>query len=217
MTLPMKALLGLFCLLALAACGPLPGEATPTPTETATLEPTATLAPTETPAPTNTPAPAVPTDAATGGTQPEGAVTQPAGQPTTAAGAQPPAANPGGAAPDKYTYLGQDVADGTQFLPNRTVTVTWTVQNSGTTGWTKEYTLRHFAGPEPAKTVYPFTKDVPVNDTINFIVTFTTPTEPGDYDLWFKLTNSAGQNFGDVNLMFTVSNNPVRATPTAAQ
>jgi hypothetical protein len=45
---------------------------------------------------------------------------------------------------------------------------------------------------------------------------FTTPSEPGDYDLWFKLTNLAGQNFGDLDLVFTVSNNPVKATPTTA-
>ncbi len=136
-----------------------------------------------------------------------GAATQPA------AGGQPPAS---GKATEKYTYLGQDIPDKTQFLPNRVVTVTWTVKNTGTTGWTKAFTLRYFAGPKPNRDAYSFTKDVPVNDTINFVVTFTTPAVPGDYDLWFKLTNAANQNFGDLDLVYTVSNNPVKA-PTATQ
>jgi hypothetical protein len=96
------------------------------------------------------------------------------------------------------------------------VTVTWTVKNIGTNGWTKEYTLRYFSGPKATKDIYTFTKDVPANDTVNFVVTFTTPSDPGDYNLWFKLTNLSGQNFGDVNLLYTVSNNPVKATATTA-
>lgn len=224
MTLQMKAILGLLCLLILAACGP---NAAPAATETPTQAPTHTPRPTKTPLPTETPTvpPAAitsdPGAATTPGTAQPGAGQSGAAQPTAAqpAGAQPakPAAGAGGVAPDKYTYLGQDVADHTQFLPNRTVTITWTIQNSGTTGWTKDYTLRYFAGPEPSKTFYNFTKDVPVKDTINFVVTFTTPSEPGDYDLWFKLTNAAGQNFGDLDLVFTVSNNPVKATPTTSK
>jgi hypothetical protein len=214
MTLQMMARLGLICLMlliGLAACAP----AAPTLEPTATLEPT--LAPTRTQFPTDTPAPTAtltPDAAATG--QPDPNSTPAAGG--TAAPTTAPQTNlsAGGAAPDKYQYLGQDIADRTQFLPNRQVTITWTVKNIGTNGWTKEYTLRHFSGPKPPKDVYTFTKDVPAGDTINFVVTFTTPSEPGDYDLWFKLTNLAGQNFGDLDLVFTVSNNPVKATATTA-
>jgi hypothetical protein len=144
---------------------------------------------------------------------PAGANTPAAPGAATAAGNPPPAA---GKAMEKYTYLGPDIPDRTQFLPNRQVTITWTVKNTGTTGWTKAFTLRYFAGPKPNRDAYSFTKDVPVNDTINFVVTFTTPAAPGDYDLWFKLTNAANQNFGDLDLVFTVSNNPVKA-PTATQ
>ena len=213
MTLRMMARLGLICLIllvGLAACAP--AASTPEPTATVTLAPTQqatrTRFPTDTPPPTRT---VTPDPAATG--QPDPNSTANPAAATTA-----PVTNPssGGAAPDKYQYLGQDIADRTQFLPNRQVTITWTVKNIGSNGWTKEYTLRHFSGPKPPKDFYTFTKDVPAGDTINFVVTFTTPAEPGDYDLWFKLTNLAGQNFGDLDLVFTVSNNPVKATSTTA-
>jgi hypothetical protein len=186
--------------LGLVACGP--ATATPAPTATAmpTEQPTSTEAPTE--APTATTAPTQPAASAT----PDANLT-----PTVAQNAAPPAS---GAIADKYQYLGQDIADHTQFLPNRTVTVTWTIKNIGTTGWTTGYTLRYFSGPKASKDVYPFSKEVPVNATINFTVTFKTPADPGDYDMWFKLTNNAGQNFGDLDLVYTVSNNPQKATST---
>jgi hypothetical protein len=198
----------------LAACGPADLQPSPTPTSQQTSAPTRTPRNTITPRPTRT------------STQPKTSET-PGGpgsgtlDPQSTAATQNPTvnANPpaGSAAADKYEYLGQDIPDRTQFLPNRTVTITWTIKNAGTTGWTKEYILRYFSGPKPSKDFYNFTKDVPAGGTINFVVTFTTPAAPGDYDLWFKITNAAGQNFGDLDLVFTVSNNPVRATSTPAK
>jgi hypothetical protein len=210
MTSPYKAVLGLICLFLLAACGPLAPQATPTPTATQTLEPTltATTRPSETPQPSATPD-IIALTAEAGTLDPLATSAAP-----TSAAANPSA---GGRAPESYTFLGQDIPDRTQFLPNRTVTITWTIKNTGTVGWTKDYTLRYFAGPKAAEDVYNFTKDVPVNDTINFVVTFTTPADPGEYDLWFKLTNNASQNFGDLDFVFTVSNSPAKATSTPGQ
>jgi hypothetical protein len=208
MTMRTAAFISLFCLLALAACGPGAAPGAGTPSAAPTQPPTSTTAPTFTPRPSDTPIP--PAATATAGTPAAGTpgATQPA------AGGNPPA---GGKAPEQYTYLGQTIPDRSQFPPNRVVTITWTVQNSGTIGWTKDYTLRHFAGPAPDQSAYAFSKDVPVNDTINFTVTFTTPSSPGDYDIWFKLTNNAGQNFGDLDFLFTVSNSPAAGTSTPAQ
>lgn len=208
----MSARLSAACLLVLAllaACGPNAAQqamptATIAPTEafTATFQPTATTPPTETLAPT-----------ATGAQDGTPGVTP---QATTAGGAQPATMVPpvGGVADDKYVYLGQDVKDGSQFLPNRTVTITWTVQNAGATTWTTDYMMRYFSGPKASQDTYNFTKQVPPEGTINFMVTFTTPSAPGDYDMWFKLTNASGQNFGDLNLVYTVTNTPGSA-PTA--
>jgi hypothetical protein len=187
---------------------------TPYPTETVPVAPTATA---------GTPGATPGSDAASGDAASGAAAGTPAA--TTAAGAQPATpsggsgAAGGGGAADKYTYLGQNIADKTQLRPGRQVTVTWTVKNTGTNGWTKDYMLRYFSGPKPDKDVYTFDKDVPAGGTINLTVTFTTPNDLGDYDLWFKLTNSQMQNFGDLDLAFTVTNspnnNPTRVAPTA--
>ncbi|MBE0696517.1 MAG: hypothetical protein IH586_06305 [Anaerolineaceae bacterium] len=214
MTMLLKARQALICFLILAsqaACGPAAVQATITPTTAQTSLATQTPRSTSTPRLTRTSTPAETSETPDG--QNAGTLV-----PQLTAQTQLPTVNPptAGNAPDKYQYLGQDIPDRSQFLPNRVVTITWTVKNVGTNGWTKEYILRYFSGPKPSKDVYYFTKDVPVGDTINFIVTFTTPAAPGDYDLWFKLTNMAGQNFGDLDLVFTVSNNPVRATSTPA-
>jgi hypothetical protein len=49
---------------------------------------------------------------------------------------------------------------------------------------------------------------------VTISVTFTTPTIPGDYNTWWKLTNLQGQHFGDVDFSFTVTTTPHQATPT---
>jgi hypothetical protein len=217
MTMLIKVRQTLICFLLLAllaACGSTASQTSTTPTTDQTSVPTRTPRNTITPRPTRTFT--QPVTSETPGGPGSGTL-----DPQSTSATQLPTVNPnppaGGAAADKYQYLGQDIADRTQFLPNRAVTITWTVKNAGTNGWTKEYILRYFSGPKPSKDFYNFTKDVPAGGTINFVVTFTTPAAPGDYDLWFKLTNAAGQNFGDLDLVFTVSNNPVRATSTPAK
>jgi hypothetical protein len=194
----------LLLLVSLSACSGLGSEASPTPT---VEEATATVAPTEPPVPTDTLQPQPPT-----ATQDAGANS---GVTATAAVTQTPAAaKPPSSTTDKYTYLGQTISDHTQFRPNVTVTITWTVQNAGTTGWTTDYTLRYFAGPKAQKDLYKFSKEVGAGKNIDLTVTFTTPTDLGDYDMWFKLVNAQGQNFGDVDLVYTVTNSPKAFTPT---
>ena len=201
--------------LSLTACAGATPAAAPTAAATATVAATETLEPSETPYPTET-VPVAPTSATTVAGTP-GATTAAGAGVTPAAGTTPaaPAAGGSGAA-DKYSYLGQSIADKTQLRPGRQVSITWTIKNSGTNGWTKDYMLRYFSGPKPDKDVYTFGKDVPAGGTVNFIVTFTTPNDLGDYDLWFKLTNSQMQNFGDLDFAFTVTNTPNNSPTKAA-
>ena len=117
---------------------------------------------------------------------------------------------------DKYAYVSQNYADGYQIRPGRAITITWAVKNVGTTGWSTDYTYRHFGGVGAAKEIYNFTKTVPADAVTNISVTFTTPTTPGNYSTWWKLTNAQGENFGDVDFSFVVTNNPVAATKVPA-
>ena len=221
-----KRIIGGLAMLAIlmvsTGCG---AKATATPTPTAT--PTAAV--NSTPAPTET-LPPIPTIAiATSAAQPTSQATPtgqavPAGQatPTGAAGHTPvPAAtNPpasGTSAPDKYQFLGQSIPDGRQYLPHAPISVTWTIKNTGTTTWSKTYSMRFFAGPTGSgPATVPFGKSVPPGAAINLNVTITTPAGIGDYDTWYKLTNDQFQNFGDLDFKYTVSNEPNNSfRPTA--
>ncbi|MDR3574481.1 MAG: NBR1-Ig-like domain-containing protein [Anaerolineaceae bacterium] len=114
---------------------------------------------------------------------------------------------------DKYKYVSQNYPDKTQVRPGVELTMTWAVENTGTTAWTTDYELRYFTGPaNSAPNVVKFPKTVPPNTVANLTVEIVAPTNPGDYDSWWKLTNAQGQNFGDVDLMFTVTNTPKSGT-----
>lgn len=173
--------------VSLAACGPSTPAAVPqSPTDTSTAA-SATPPPTETPVPT----PISPTPTAT------------ASAPTAAATL--PAVGPGGKATgDEYQYVGQDLPDNYEVSPGREITITWTVKNTGTNGWSSTYSLRYFTGVKASKDVYPFTKTTPPGKTTTLSVTIVAPLIPGAYDTWWKLVNPQGQNFGDVDFVFIV-------------
>ena len=168
-------------------------------TQQAALNPTAT----NTPLPTNTLAP-IPTLAPVL-TQP------PATQPTSA-----PTTPPVSAAPDKYSYIGQNPADDTQIPANQAFDMVWTVENSGTTTWTKDYSLVFFIGdrmaPAGRPNVYTLKNDVKPGERYDLTVDMVTPPTPGTYTSWWKLKNAEGQNFGDVTI--TVKVGAAVAAPT---
>ncbi len=214
---PLRAGLLTVLFLSLTACA----NATPTAslaTPTAEVQPTETALPaTETPIPAPTAMPATPTGApaAPDSNNPPAAITplttplangQPAGQ-----------AQAGGPPADKYAFLGQSLPDKLQVRPGTTLTITWTIKNNGTAGWTKEYRMRYFSGIQAKADTYNFSKDVPANGTIDLTVTILAPSAYGDYGTWWKLTNAQGQNFGDVDFSFTVTDNPSRSTSTPTQ
>lgn len=198
-------------LLPLAACAP---KATATPTSTpepavATEAPTETFEPFPTSEPTEemTATPEATSEAGTPAAPDQGSGTGSEATPTTAPAA-PAGGGASGTAADKYQYISQTLPDGYQIRPNISVTIAWTVKNIGTTAWDTNYSLRYFAGPKVKNTYIAFPKTVSANATVALSVTFTTPAEPGDYDLWYKLTNAQSQNFGDVDFKFTVTNTP---------
>jgi hypothetical protein len=204
-------------LLAAAACSP---KATPSPSPAPTDAPTSipTELPTIPPLPTEipsigvTPAGSQPT-AAAGATNPTAAPA--AGETTGAATAAPAIPVSGSGAADKYQFISQNIADNTQVRPGTPLTITWTVKNAGTTTWSTSYLLRYFSGPQASESSYAFPHSVAPGATLQLTVKLTAPQEAGDYNTWWKLTNDQMQNFGDVNLQFTVTNTPGSVpTPT---
>jgi hypothetical protein len=135
---------------------------------------------------------------------------------TLAVAATIPASSSGSGPADKYQYVTQNVADKVQVRPGVEITITWAVKNVGTVAWTTDYTLRYFTGPaNSAPNVVKFPKTVPPNSVANITAVIVAPKNTGDYDSWWKLTNAQGQNFGDVDLAFTVTNTPKNGASAA--
>jgi hypothetical protein len=107
---------------------------------------------------------------------------------------------------DFYKYVGQNYPDKLKVTPGAVLTITWAIKNVGTIGWTTDYTIRYFSGITAKRDYYPFPQTVPANGVVNLSVTITAPKTLGEYTTWWKLTNALGQNFGDVDFTFEVSN-----------
>jgi hypothetical protein len=195
----------LIILVTATGCG-AQTTSTPTPASTPTIVVTdTTLPPTET-------MPAIPTVVLAGSPTPVGS--QP-GKTQTSTSANPPAS--GSTAPDNYQYLGQNLADGKQYLPGAAISVTWSIKNTGSTTWSKTYFLRFFAGPTGSgPAAIPFGKAVAPGATLSLTAKITAPSGIGDYDTWYKLTNDQLQNFGDLDFKYTVTTAPInKIQPTA--
>ena len=132
---------------------------------------------------------------------------------TQAVAATVPASSSGSGPADKYQYVSQNKSDKIQVRPGVQITITWAVKNVGTVAWTTDYSLRYFTGPaNSAPNIIKFPKTVPPNSIANLTAVIVAPSNPGDYDSWWKLTNAQEQNFGDVDLEFTVTNTPKNGT-----
>ena len=118
----------------------------------------------------------------------------------------PTAGTKGGPKTDFYKYVGQNYPDNMKVSPGAVLTITWAIKNVGTIGWTKDYTLRYFSGIKAQRDYYPFPQTVGANGVVNLSVTIAAPKAIGTYTTWWKLTNPQGQNFGDVDFNFEVSN-----------
>jgi len=224
--------------LVVTACSPQNKNNNPTqsPTQEATAEQAAPTSASHlielSPFPTNTQA-ANGTAEATSTTPNSPGANSPTSQPTGASNNIPTIqANPTGAAvtstkavaatvpagsgsgpTDKYQYISQNIPDKTQVRPGVEITITWAVKNIGTVAWTTDYTLRYFAGPSNSEpNTIKFPKTIPPNSIVNLTAVIKAPKTLGDYDSWWKLTNAQEQNFGDVDLEFTVTNSPKNGT-----
>ncbi len=197
----------LLSILLLAACSPAAPTPAPTPdlnalrTEVAAtvlaqvplicaLTPTATLPPTVTP--TQTPTENTPT------------VTL-----TVAAG------TPGANTFDRARWVSQTVQDGARFAPGQTFSITWRVQNSGTTTWTPAYWVRWYSGNAfGAPTEIALDRDVPPGDFYDITVNMKAPTVIGEYSTTWTMSSPSRSNFKDAFFLSFVVANP---TPTATQ
>lgn len=112
---------------------------------------------------------------------------------------------------DKAKWVSQSIADGTTYLPGTPFTMTWQIQNVGTTTWTTAYRLRFYAGdPFGAPQEIALGKEVKPNETVDISIQMKAPAKAGTYRSDWVMSNEALRNFNEpLFLKITV------ATPTS--
>ena len=162
------------------------------PTATQTLAPAATLTPTPEISPTSKV-----TTAPTEGTQ---SATATVG---TIAGV------------DSARWLSNVPADKSDFNPGEVFTVTWTLENIGTTTWTTNYYIQFTSGVQMAsdeKVFLPY--PVPPNKNVQISVSFTAPDELGEKQSAWKLFTDGENAFYDFYIVIDVVKPGVTEAPT---
>jgi hypothetical protein len=169
--------------------------AMPTSTPTATLEPTATELPVE---------PTATSEAAEQPTSVSTAVTNPT---------LSTAPNP-----NKMEFIADvTIPDDTVIAAGTKFIKTWKVKNVGSTTWTENYKIRHWAGDRlGAASVILLGKEAAPNQEIEISIEFTAPLTQGEYMSMWILSDKDEANFGVPFYVKIVVGNPSTATPTTA-
>jgi Ig-like domain from next to BRCA1 gene len=118
---------------------------------------------------------------------------------------------------DKAVWISNDPADGTQLTPGQTFTLTWKVQNTGTTTWNTNYTIRFYTGTKMSANDFNLKKAVNPNDVVSIPVQMTAPNDPGKYNTYWVITNDQGVNFRPLSFSFTVNGSSATSTPEETQ
>jgi len=116
---------------------------------------------------------------------------------------------------DRSVWISNDPADGTQLTPGQSITLTWKVQNTGTTTWNTNYSIRFYTGTKVGAADFNLKKTVNPNDTVDIPVQITAPMNPGKYTTYWVITNDQGVNFRPLSFEFNVSG--PTATPVQSE
>jgi hypothetical protein len=197
----------------LSACAP--GEATPTPTatmsieavytsaaqtivaqltQTAAAQPSATLTPTATITPTGTITPTAIKTAVQYSYQPAIVLS------STTTGSPGPTLAPtlGGVGCNNAAFL-SDVTypDGTTVKAGESFTKTWSIKNTGTCSWNNEYKLTFIGGDLMGSDTFKIRRTVGPNISTEISTNFTAPNDPGTYTGYWRMADDSGVLFGE--------------------
>ena len=97
---------------------------------------------------------------------------------------------------DVGQWRAQDPIDNTEFAPGDTFTVTWTIENVGTSTWTTNYYIKFASGEQmDAEDEIYLPYDVPPGKNVQISVELKAPMTAGEYQSTWSLLNANGQAF----------------------
>ena len=89
------------------------------------------------------------------------------------------------------------VQDGTQMSPGQNFEKTWLIKNTGTCTWGEGYRMVFGYDEKMNGQARPLPNIVSPDDTVEVTVVFTAPLTAGEYKSYWRMSNTAGANFGE--------------------
>ncbi len=118
---------------------------------------------------------------------------------TKAAGAPPAVA-------DKALWVSQSPPDKTKVQVSSTFNMTFVLKNVGKTTWTKQYSLRYYAGPMSSPNSINLTKEVAPGESVEITFELVAPDTASEYNNIWVLSTDQGVNFSVVTLDLITTN-----------
>jgi hypothetical protein len=118
---------------------------------------------------------------------------------------------------DKGDFVGQSVADQTNFTSGTSFRVVWTLRNVGPTEWTTLYSLKFIGGDQMgAVAAVALNKNTKYNETAEFTVDFVAPATLGAKKSNWCLYNASNQCFYPVFIeVVVVAGSATTPAPTS--
>lgn len=88
------------------------------------------------------------------------------------------------------------IPDGTTITAGTSFTKTWSVKNTGTCAWTKDFMIKFASGSQMGGTTTAIGSAVAAGSSINVSVTMVAPTTAGSYTGYWRMASNAGNLFG---------------------
>ena len=123
----------------------------------------------------------------------------------TATQSQPATATPNSSGTDAAAWLANDPPDNTDFSPGEEFTVTWTLENVGTSTWTMDYYIEFQTGEQMGAVDLVFLPyPVPPGTNVQVSVDFVAPESEGEKRSDWSLVNENDFAFYDFYVIIDV-------------
>jgi hypothetical protein len=89
------------------------------------------------------------------------------------------------------------IPDNTPMTPGKSFTKTWKLKNSGTCAWDAGFKFVFANGDAMGGETYVLPQSVSANSQVDISIAMTTPNKTGSIKGSWRMSNAAGQSFGD--------------------
>ncbi len=127
----------------------------------------------------------------------------------------PPSTTLEASSDNQAEWVSQSIADKSVFAPGETFTMTWRLQNTGTSTWAANYIFRFYSGdPFGSPKEVLLNREVPPGETVDITLHMKAPTKTGTYTSVWVMSTANRSNFKEPVYLQIVVAIPATPTPT---